>query len=95
MSDASEAASPRAPAFVVGDRDRAGPRPGQSAVYAIVAIANRLTREQPLSSQTATLNPSLSDQSVFDSSTSCWGSPSPSPRCCWCASCCGIASGRI
>lgn len=39
---------------------------GQSAVYAIVAIINRLTREQSLSQQTATLNPSLSDREIFD-----------------------------
>lgn len=39
---------------------------GQSAVYAIVAIVNRLTREQSLSQQTATLNPSLSDREIFD-----------------------------
>lgn len=39
---------------------------GQSAVYAIVAIVNRLTREESLSQQTATLNPSLSDREVFD-----------------------------
>ena len=39
---------------------------GQSAVYAIVAIANRLTRDTSLSQQTATLNPSLSDREVFD-----------------------------
>lgn len=39
---------------------------GQSAVYSIVAIINRSTREQSLSSQTATLNPSLSDREIFD-----------------------------
>jgi hypothetical protein len=39
---------------------------GQSAVYAIVALINRLTREQSLSQQTATLNPSLSDREIFD-----------------------------
>ena len=39
---------------------------GQSAVYAIVAIVNRLTREESLGSQTATLNPSLSDREIFD-----------------------------
>lgn len=39
---------------------------GQSAVYAIVAIINRLTREERLSAQTATLNPSLSDREIFD-----------------------------
>jgi membrane protease YdiL (CAAX protease family) len=39
---------------------------GQSAVYAIVALVNRLTREESLGSQTATLNPSLSDREVFD-----------------------------
>jgi membrane protease YdiL (CAAX protease family) len=39
---------------------------GQSAVYAIVAIVNRLTREERLSQQTATLNPTLSDREVFD-----------------------------
>ncbi|TPX04238.1 CPBP family intramembrane metalloprotease domain-containing protein, partial [Schumannella luteola] len=39
---------------------------GQSAVYAIVALAYRLTRETALADQTATLNPSLSDREVFD-----------------------------
>jgi uncharacterized protein len=39
---------------------------GASAVYSIVAILNRLTQKTPLSSQTATLNNSLSDRPVFD-----------------------------
>lgn len=39
---------------------------GQSAIYSIVAIINRATREQPLGEQTATLNPSLSSREVFD-----------------------------
>lgn len=39
---------------------------GQSAVYAIVAIVNRLTRDEPISRQTATLNASLSDREIFD-----------------------------
>ena len=39
---------------------------GASAVYSLVAIANRLTREQALKDQTATLNPSLSERPVFD-----------------------------
>lgn len=39
---------------------------GQSAIYAIVALAYRLTREVSLGDQTATLNPSLSDREVFD-----------------------------
>jgi len=39
---------------------------GQSAVYAIVSLADSLTRPAPLSHQTATLNPSLSDREVFD-----------------------------
>jgi membrane protease YdiL (CAAX protease family) len=39
---------------------------GQSAVYAIVALAYRLTRETPLGDQSATLNPSLSDREIFD-----------------------------
>lgn len=39
---------------------------GQSAVYAIVALANRLSREQALADQVATLNPSRSDREVFD-----------------------------
>lgn len=39
---------------------------GASAVYSIVAIINRATREVPLGDQTATLNPSLSDRAVFD-----------------------------
>ncbi|HWK20412.1 MAG TPA: CPBP family intramembrane glutamic endopeptidase [Microbacteriaceae bacterium] len=39
---------------------------GQSAVYSVVAIINRATREQPLSQQTATLNPTLDSREVFD-----------------------------
>lgn len=39
---------------------------GQSAVYSIVAIINRATREQPLGQQTATLNPTLDSREVFD-----------------------------
>jgi len=39
---------------------------GQSAVYAIVSLADSLTRQTPLSHQTATLNPSLSNREVFD-----------------------------
>ncbi|MBS0025534.1 CPBP family intramembrane glutamic endopeptidase [Microbacterium paraoxydans] len=39
---------------------------GQSAVYAIVQLAYRLTDDVPLADQTATLNPSRSDREVFD-----------------------------
>jgi len=39
---------------------------GASALYSIVAIINRLTREETLSQQTATLNTSLSPRPVFD-----------------------------
>lgn len=39
---------------------------GQSAIYAIVQLAYRLTDSRPLSDQTATLNPSRSDREVFD-----------------------------
>lgn len=39
---------------------------GASAVYSLVAIANRLTRDEALRDQTATLNPSLSERPVFD-----------------------------
>jgi membrane protease YdiL (CAAX protease family) len=39
---------------------------GASAVYSIVAIVNRLTREQALGDQQATLNNSLSERPVFD-----------------------------
>lgn len=39
---------------------------GQSAVYAIVQLAYRLTDSTPLAEQTATLNPSRSDREVFD-----------------------------
>lgn len=39
---------------------------GASAVYSVVAIANRLTRETALSQQTATLNAPLSSREVFD-----------------------------
>ncbi|PKI92110.1 CPBP family intramembrane metalloprotease domain-containing protein [Actinomycetales bacterium SN12] len=39
---------------------------GQSAVYAIVQLAYRLTDSTPLADQTATLNPSRSDREIFD-----------------------------
>ncbi len=39
---------------------------GASAVYAIVAIAERLTREAALSSQTATINRPLAEREFFD-----------------------------
>lgn len=39
---------------------------GASAVYAIVAIANRLTRETPLSRQTATINAPRDEREIFD-----------------------------
>ncbi|WP_053351867.1 CPBP family intramembrane glutamic endopeptidase [Leucobacter musarum] len=39
---------------------------GASAVYAIVSITERLTRDTALSTQTATINRSLSDRPVFD-----------------------------
>lgn len=39
---------------------------GQSAVYAIVALAYRYTREESLRDQTTTLNPSRSDLEIFD-----------------------------
>lgn len=39
---------------------------GASAVYSVVSIVNRLTREEALSEQTATLNTSLSPRPAFD-----------------------------
>ena len=39
---------------------------GQSAVYSIVVIADRLTRDTALAQQTAVLNPSRSSREVFD-----------------------------
>lgn len=39
---------------------------GISAVYSLVAIINRLTRDVPLGDQTATLNPSRSERPIFD-----------------------------
>lgn len=39
---------------------------GASALYSIVAIINRVTRDEALSQQTATLNTSLSPRPVFD-----------------------------
>ena len=39
---------------------------GASAVYSVVAIINRATREQALGEQTATLNRSLDERQVFD-----------------------------
>jgi membrane protease YdiL (CAAX protease family) len=39
---------------------------GASAIYSVVSITNRLTRVEPLSQQTATLNSSLSPRPTFD-----------------------------
>jgi len=39
---------------------------GASAVYSIVAILNRVTREESLAQQTATLNAPLSERPIFD-----------------------------
>jgi membrane protease YdiL (CAAX protease family) len=39
---------------------------GASAVYSVVSIANSLTRDTPISSQTTTLNPPLSERPIFD-----------------------------
>ncbi|MEJ1921656.1 CPBP family intramembrane glutamic endopeptidase [Microbacterium sp. KHB019] len=39
---------------------------GESAIYAIVQLAYRLTDATPLADQTTTLNPSRSDREVFD-----------------------------
>ena len=39
---------------------------GTSAVYSVLSLVNRLTRDVALSQQTATLNTSLSDRPVFD-----------------------------
>jgi membrane protease YdiL (CAAX protease family) len=39
---------------------------GASAVYSVVSITNRLTRDVALSEQTATLNGALSDRPAFD-----------------------------
>lgn len=39
---------------------------GQSAIYSLVAIVNRSTREIPLAEQTATLNPTLDRREIFD-----------------------------
>jgi len=39
---------------------------GASAVYSVVAIANRLTREVPLSQQTATINTPRDSREIFD-----------------------------
>ena len=39
---------------------------GQSAVYAMVQLAYRLTDVTPLAEQTTTLNPSRSDREIFD-----------------------------
>ena len=39
---------------------------GASAVYSIVALLNRLSQPVPISQQTATQNPSLSERPVFD-----------------------------
>jgi membrane protease YdiL (CAAX protease family) len=39
---------------------------GASAVYSVVAIANRLTQGKALSQQTATLNSPLSNREIFD-----------------------------
>lgn len=39
---------------------------GASAVYSMVGIVNRLTREVPLGDQTATLNPPRDERAIFD-----------------------------
>jgi membrane protease YdiL (CAAX protease family) len=39
---------------------------GQSAIYAVVQLAYRLTDSTPLAEQTTTLNPSRSDREIFD-----------------------------
>lgn len=39
---------------------------GASAVYSVVAIINRVTRDVPLSDQTAEINGSLSERPIFD-----------------------------
>lgn len=39
---------------------------GQFAVYAIVQLADALTRSTPLSEQTTTLNPTLNSREIFD-----------------------------
>lgn len=39
---------------------------GASAVYSLVAIANRLTRDVPLGEQTATINPPRDERPIFD-----------------------------
>ncbi|MFC4223346.1 CPBP family intramembrane glutamic endopeptidase [Lysinibacter cavernae] len=39
---------------------------GASAVYSIVSIVNRLTREEALSDQSATINESMSERPIFD-----------------------------
>ncbi|MFP7760991.1 CPBP family intramembrane glutamic endopeptidase [Marisediminicola sp. LYQ85] len=39
---------------------------GASAIYAIIAIIDRSTRDEPISSQTARLNPVLNQRELFD-----------------------------
>lgn len=39
---------------------------GASAIYSIVAIINRMTRDVALADQTATLNPTLDSREIFD-----------------------------
>ena len=39
---------------------------GASAIYSVVAIVNRLTREEAIGDQTATLNQSLDPRAIFD-----------------------------
>lgn len=39
---------------------------GQYAVYAVVQLADSLTRSTPLSQQTTTLNPTLNNREIFD-----------------------------
>ena len=39
---------------------------GATAIYSVVAIAYRLTREVALAEQTATLHRALSDREIFD-----------------------------
>jgi membrane protease YdiL (CAAX protease family) len=74
ISGVSVSASPPAPSLGSPSRRRLwweiaivlGLSLGQYAVYAIVQLADSLTRATPLSRQTTTLNPTLNSREVFD-----------------------------
>ena len=62
---------------------------GQSAIYSILRIVERMTRAVPLAQQTSTLNPSATpDRPWLDLTYQLVGSGvRPGARCCWRSTC--------